>query len=59
MGQFPAPWGMGNAAEKITSVGNGKVSLRDRVTSFGCDTSGSDPQLPLNASGLLIPYRGL
>lgn len=41
-GQFLAPWDMGNVAEKITSVGNEKIMLCDRGTSFGYNTLVSD-----------------
>ncbi|MGJ8628533.1 MAG: 3-deoxy-8-phosphooctulonate synthase [Sulfitobacter sp.] len=41
-GQFLAPWDMGNVAEKIASVGNEKIMLCDRGTSFGYNTLVSD-----------------
>ena len=34
-GQFVSPWGMGNALNKVTSVGNRRIFLTERGTSFG------------------------
>lgn len=44
-GQFMAPWDMKNVVEKIESMGNSKIILTDRGTSFGynnlvCDMRG-------------------
>jgi 2-dehydro-3-deoxyphosphooctonate aldolase (KDO 8-P synthase) len=34
-GQFLSPWEIGNAAEKIASTGNEKITLTERGSSFG------------------------
>ena len=50
-GQFLAPWDMGNVAEKVSSVGNEKIMLCDRGTSFGYNTLVSDFRgLPIMAA---------
>ena len=50
-GQFLAPWDMGNVAEKVASVGNKKIMLCDRGTSFGYNTLVSDFRgLPIMAA---------
>lgn len=37
-GQFMAPWDIGNAAEKVASVGNDRILLTERGVSFGYNT---------------------
>ena len=37
-GQFLAPWDMYNIVEKLASVGNEKVLLTERGSSFGYNT---------------------
>lgn len=50
-GQFLAPWGMKNVAEKIASTGNRDILLCDRGTSFGYNTLVSDFRaLPIMAA---------
>lgn len=41
-GQFMAPWDMGNAVNKVNSVGSDQVLLMDRGTSFGYNNLVSD-----------------
>jgi 2-dehydro-3-deoxyphosphooctonate aldolase (KDO 8-P synthase) len=37
-GQFMAPWDIGNAASKVSSVGNERILLTERGVSFGYNT---------------------
>ena len=46
-GQFLAPWDMYNIVEKLASVGNEKVLLTERGSSFGYNTSVSYTHLTL------------
>ena len=49
-GQFLAPWDMKNVVAKITDVGNPRVLVTDRGTSFGYNTLVSDMRgLPIMA----------
>lgn len=49
-GQFLAPWDMKNVVAKITGVGNERVLVTDRGTSFGYNTLVSDMRgLPIMA----------
>lgn len=41
-GQFMAPWDMGNVIDKILSVGNDKIILTERGSSFGYNNLVSD-----------------
>ena len=54
-GQFMAPWDMSNVVEKLRSVGNDKIILTDRGTSFGYNNLVSDMRaLPIMA-GFGVP----
>ncbi|MCA9734860.1 MAG: 3-deoxy-8-phosphooctulonate synthase [Deferribacteres bacterium] len=47
-GQFLAPWDVGNIVKKVESVGNQRILLTERGTSFGYNTLIVDPRaLPI------------